>query len=555
MPFLAELEPAARHPEPGTNRAPLVWFDGYLHNTAELATELDRDNKTNPGELLLAGVRRWGPALWPRVRTSSFAVVCADTDTRDILLARDPAGSVGLYYAWDGGRLRISTQLSALAESLSSRPSVDPRQISRFFAFEAPEWGRTHFHGIREVPPGSVARVTDGEVREEPFWSPWTTPRLRLGNDREYQQTLDRELLRATARWIGGSDRVGIMLSGGLDSTSLAVAAGRLAPDLGLTVAACSWVFDQLRSCDERARIDDTVRAAALRVVRVKGDDAWPLADPEQFCNDPGNPVENPYRQLKNRLYRRSAEAGFSTLLNGGPADVLYRGGHQLFLRDLLFDRGPLAATRALAAQWRLAGMRRALGALARVVVPPPAQGLSAKPLAWLQPEARSPVAETTASVAGARHRVRGIRPYLDLERRGASAEGEYAARQGVRVVSPYLDPDLVEFFLALPAHQVYRPGTMKYATRRAMRGRAPQSVLDNQEPANLSPLFDRGLFEHRADLVHDLLHRPGSTWTEFVRPDFVAGIGPASPEIHKALLWRCLSFELWRQKHGWEIR
>ena len=86
------------------------------------------------------------------------------------------------------------------------------------------------------------------------------------------------------------------------------------------------------------------------------------------------------------------------------------------------------------------------------------------------------------------------------------------------------------------------------------MRGVIPESIRSRRSPTLLDPLFDRGLFDRETKIVQDLLHGGTPAWKGFVDQDFVAGVGRNSPSDDKLVLWHCLSFELWRRKHGWEV-
>ncbi len=505
-----------------------------------------------------------------------------DPDGEGVTLARGASGAEGLYYARAGGRLYSSSVLSDLLATLPVRPGLDRGQLARFFALESPTVGRTHFRGVFEVPAGCRVRLPVGSPpgprpdpsgladepgRLETCGQPPDSAALSDLSPEEAAERLWKALESAAARWTPPDGELGLMLSGGIDSGALAAAAAarfepaapaEYAEQAGRRPVAASWIFDELRTCDERERIDAVVESLRLTAVRVSGDDCWPLADPDAYGLEPGHPEENPYRGLKQRLYRRAAEAGVGVLWNGGPADALYRGVQQLLVRDLVRHGHFARAAAAILQIARGRGPRQALGAIGRIGSPAGrmARVASRASRAWLRPgvaaSSGSARAPEDGQDTGARARL--VRPYLDLERRGLPIEAVHASHAGVRVVSPYLDPDLVELLLALPSFLIARPGCAKDLMRRAMTSRLPDAVVRNQTTANLSPLFDRGVFERESGPIAELLGRRRAVWPEFVRPEAVEAVGPRSSEAEKALLWRCASFELWRGRHGWEL-
>jgi hypothetical protein len=172
----------------------------------------------------------------------------------------------------------------------------------------------------------------------------------------------------------------------------------------------------------------------------------------------------------------------------------------------------------------------------------------------WLTESAKRWWSEEYAAPESLERGVRDVVPYLAMESRGFAIENLYAEQQGVRVASPYWTRGWVDFMLSLPAHQAYRPGVLKYIAREAMRGVIPESIRTRQSPTLLDPLFYRGLFERENRVVMDLLYAKNAVWRDFVNPDCVAGLGPDSPSSLQLVLWNCVSFELWRRKHGWEV-
>lgn len=530
---------------------PRVLAAGRLDNPDELAKVLALDPADlSVEQVLVVGIDQLGKGLVAKLRGPfCFAV---RTVRGPVLLARDPLGTIPLYYRWsDKGVLSVSTELTDL---LQDRPNLrlDPQQVARFFALENPTVGRTFFHGIYEVPPGSILEVDSEKAKGEVFWSADTIKRRRLA-DLDYTRRYRRLLEQSTRRCTDSALGAGVMLSGGLDSSSLAMTLAGLEQRRGPTKV-FSWVFDELDSCDERGWIEQVTKAGQFESFRISGDDCWPLCDLADFCTLLGTPEENPYRALKNKLFRRAGEEGVDLLLNGGPADILHREG-KFFLRDLIRDGFWLTAVAEFWKESRQRSLRSALSAVAQVTRGKSRRGGSRRHWPWLTENAATAVRESlsegrigTTPELGRRE----IAGYLRSEGRGIGLERDYTRPYGVTVESPYWDRDVVEFFLSLPADQLYRPGQTKYVSRYAMAGKVPETIRLRQAPTHLDPLFDRGLFERESSVVHDLLSARDASWPRFVESEFLESLGPNSTPAEKVLLWRCVSFELWRQKHDW---
>lgn len=269
--------------------------------------------------------------------TGTCALVRLEPGGPVLHLGRDPLGEETVFFAEAGSRVFLADRIESLLSLGAGTGSLSRNQLVRFFGLRSPRPGRTFFEGVEEVEPGTSIRFTSRGRERSRFWRP-TTDRPTSGRaDAEFADEFRARLEQATATLLEAPGKTGVMLSGGLDSTSLAVVAARQARERGEQVAACSWLFDELSSCDERRHIERTLAMHDFEVIQISGDDRWPLAEPELFSSLPGTPEENPFRALKSALYSAASERGRTLLFNGGTVEIFYRGG-SLYLRDLLRD-------------------------------------------------------------------------------------------------------------------------------------------------------------------------------------------------------------------------
>jgi asparagine synthase (glutamine-hydrolysing) len=214
-------------------------FSGFLFNRRELAKELwlevdgGGSDLPSPAELLLAAYRRWGCDL-ARELDGSFAWAVWDESNDLLLCGRDALGWHPLYYcafgeelifSWDFETVRrhprVSHELNrvALAEHLT-RHLTDPQE--------------TFFEGVRRLPNGHALRFSRGRCDVFRYWDPvpvsgpvrWVTPEELT----EFPSLLRKAV--AGAMDCGGG-RAGILLSGGLDSVSVAAFAAEVAAERG----------------------------------------------------------------------------------------------------------------------------------------------------------------------------------------------------------------------------------------------------------------------------------------------------------------------------------
>ena len=178
--------------------------------------------------LIAKAYRRWG-AECPRHLLGDYAFAVWDAAKRTLFCARDHIGARPFYYA----ETRRGFVFASAVEAVLAAPGVG-RELDEFTVGmylmgqdgELPP-ARTFFEAVRRLPPGHGLVVTDGAARLQRHWRPEDVPRAAPASDDDYAEELLALYSRAVKDRLGGPGRIGVHLSGGLDSSSVAVLAAR----------------------------------------------------------------------------------------------------------------------------------------------------------------------------------------------------------------------------------------------------------------------------------------------------------------------------------------
>lgn len=550
---------AWRTPEEVGERQPLVdsggrWvvaFDGRLDNRGRLAAELGIEAAgSSDARLVLAAYERWGEDLLPRL-FGSFVLVVQDVWRRSVLLARDPMGERTLYYRLTPRELVVASEEAALLAHPEVSGTPDEESVARYFALRAPAPGRTLFREIHELRPGHLLIVEPEAERRVRFWQPSSSEGEARRSDGEWAEELLETLEQSVRCRLRGVTMPAVLMSGGLDSTTVAAIAAAGLTRRGERLRTVSWVFDELAECDESAFIDAMQARWGLDALKVRGDDAWPLAELPSWPLDPGRAYAEPYTRLVSSAYDRARTAGHRVLLTGYWGDQLFSGSG--WLGSLLREGRAVEALRALGGwawryrrdgrAWRLAGTRAA----ARLAGA--AGGSDPWPASLTEPARRHLDAGAGPGSAAAEHGLlEGFHVWM------ATGRAQLARRLGVELSDPLRDRRLVELVLRMPAHQLQRGGTTRYVLRRAMRGLLPDEVRRRPGKTSLEGLFVRGM-DREAAVFRRVLEQPEASWRCYVRPDVLAPVlaapaGSHPPEL-RTLAWLAVGFELWNRNRG----
>lgn len=542
-------------------------FDGRLDNRAELLAALGEGvgaSRLSDAALALRAYAAWGERSFDRF-LGPFAAVVLDARRRCVVCARDALGDRTLCYVVTDRFLAVATEEQALLTLGWVSRRLNETTLARFFAFEGPVPGETFYADVRELPPAHVMVVSQGGIAFRRTWEPEPEPGLRYRRDEDYADHFRAVFEEAVRCRLRSVTPPAVLMSGGLDSAPVAAVAARELARHGHRLTTVSYVFDELPSCDERRYMDPMVRRFALDARRFAGDDAWPFSNLAAWPFDPSSPMEGLYRELRNRSYAAAREAGATVLLTGEHGDALYAGGEQ-WLADLLRESRYGTALAELAAHALLHGvlrrparygLRAGLGALARAKgwrPPPPLPGTSLP--SWLTPFATERLAASappTVPAAGARRPWQHSWVLDPATARGNAVEQGHAAKARMEVRWPFRDRRLVELFLGLPAHQLFRPGESKRIMRRTMKGLLPDEIRLRRRPTSLEALFRRGLSSGGLSALETILGSSDALWPRYVDARWMTRAIPrlrtraTGPEA--VLPWQCAVVELWHAR------
>src|SRR5579875_2951721 len=235
--------------------------NGEILNHLELRAELERQGvrfRTRcDTEVLLHLYRREGPGFVSRLR-GMFALALWDRGAGRLLLARDRFGIKPLYYAVGSGRLSFASELKALLRQPELSREVDGDALHAYLAFNSIPAPLTIFRAVRKLPPGHLLSCEAAGVKLSRFARPAPAPAERVR--REPAATLAEELrarLQDSVRAHLLADvPVGVLLSGGVDSSLLTALAARLSshPVATFSIGFRERSFDELELARRVAR-------------------------------------------------------------------------------------------------------------------------------------------------------------------------------------------------------------------------------------------------------------------------------------------------------------
>src|ERR1700733_7174699 len=218
--------------QPISNEDGTVWivFNGEIYNYQELRAFLQSRGHVfttqTDTETIVHLYEELGPRCLDRLR-GMFAFAIWDGNAETLFLARDRVGIKPLYYSLTEHSLVFGSEIKAILADPSVKREIAPEIIDRFLTFLYLPGEETLLRGIRKLSPGHFLLAKDGKTDIRQYWDlPFTEPSARSFGDAEAELV---SLLAETVKLHMIADvPVGVLLSGGVDSTGVLSFAGNV---------------------------------------------------------------------------------------------------------------------------------------------------------------------------------------------------------------------------------------------------------------------------------------------------------------------------------------
>jgi asparagine synthase (glutamine-hydrolysing) len=525
-----------------------IVFNGIIYNYPELRTELQeagyRFFSTGDTEVLIKAYHAWGERFVERLQ-GMFAFCIVERDTGRAVLGRDRLGIKPLYSAESNGTLRFASTLPALLAAGGVDTALDQIALHHYLTFHAVVPApRTILRGVRKLEPATVLVVeADGSRRQFRYWEPrFVRGAEREGMDeRDWQDAILDALRLAVRRRLVADVPVGVLLSGGLDSSLIV---GLLAEAGQHGLASFSVGFesvggqqgDEFKYSDVVAREFDTnhhqIRVATERLLPAIPGAVAAMSEP-MVSHD----------AVAFYLLSQEVSEHIKVVQSGQGADEVFAGYHwyppMLAARDLGVDT------------YARAFFDRSHAEIADVLETPqlPPDDYSRH---FVEQHFRAPGAATAAD------RALRLDTTIMLTEDPVKRLDNMTMAWGLEARVPFLDHELVELAAMCPP-ELKIAGGGKGVLKEAARQVLPDAVIDR--PKGYFPVpaltYLRGPY---LDLVRDVLFSDTARRRGLYRGPYVdqlvrlaAAGGGAEEELtplRGSKLWQLALLELWLQTH-----
>ena len=210
--------------QPVFNEDRSVWavFNGEIYNFVELRAELESRGHHfythSDTEVIVHHYEELGPECVRRLK-GMFAIAIWDESRKSLLLARDRLGKKPLHYAFSNGRLLFGSEIKAILAIAPELAVPNPEALLQYFYFGYVPDPLTAFAAIRKLPPGHLMEYFRGSLKERCYWDVPAYGSAPPQSEEECLQILESKLAEAVRIRLMSEVPLGVLLSGGVDSS------------------------------------------------------------------------------------------------------------------------------------------------------------------------------------------------------------------------------------------------------------------------------------------------------------------------------------------------
>lgn len=319
---IIDLSPNGRQPMTTPDGRYTIVYNGEVYNFPELRKELEAAGVQFRGscdtEVILEAYARWGMQVVRRFR-GMFAFGIWDRETQKLVLARDHMGIKPLYFASGPGYFAFASEIRALLRTGFSAKTISRRAVASYLATGSVSEPDTIVSDIAPLPPGTILEYERGSVRTTTYWTVPVEPSVTT-TSKDAVDGVRSILFDAIRMRLIADVPLGVFLSSGIDSTTIAFCAARASkqPIRTFTVTFEEEEFSEGRIAAETARRIGSDHCE----VRLAGRDT--LSGIDDFIKSLDQPSHDGFNTYI--VSKAARDAGLSVALSGLGGDEVFAG-------------------------------------------------------------------------------------------------------------------------------------------------------------------------------------------------------------------------------------
>lgn len=222
---IIDLSDKGKQPMFNEDKTVVIVLNGEIFNFQELREKLvklgHRFRSKTDVETVIHCYEQYGIEKIVSLLRGFFAFALWDSKRKTLFLVRDRIGVKPLYYFQEGEKLFFASEIKAILENEEIKREVNERAYKQYLVFQASLGEETMFKGIKKVPPATIATFKEGKIIKTKYWELKKNDEISDLSDEEKAERFKNLLLESVKTRLIADVPLGVLLSGGLDSSSI----------------------------------------------------------------------------------------------------------------------------------------------------------------------------------------------------------------------------------------------------------------------------------------------------------------------------------------------
>jgi len=549
----------------------VITADARIDNRRELSNQLNIDDNEyiSDSYYIIKAYERWGENC-PEYLLGDFAFVIWDEEKEKLFCVRDHMGIKPFYYYIDDNIFLFGTEIKALFEIPNILFKRNNLKIAEHFSFLFNDKTNTFYDKILRLPQASKISLSKTTFEINEYWKLDYTKEIKMDSDEEYSKTFYELFAEAVNCRLRSQSKIGSLLSGGIDSSSIVCTARKLQNNMDIETY--SATFKTSAECDESYFINKVISGGNIKPHFIEADKLSPLYDIETVLWHLEEPTFSPNFFFHWVIHQKAGHNGVRVILEGFDGDTTLSHA-EYFLVDYLKNFHWITGIKEFLIHSKRAKKNiRKMDLLISIILPfIPDFSLSLirkffisigksngylvnkdlfqkcmvnKRLKQYQKDYKNSSRSTKAF------------HYFKLSSSGLQlnleAINKSAAAAGVEARFPFFDKRLVEFCLALPLEQKINNGWTRFILRNAMENILPKEIQWRSDKGMLGSNFRKNFLLYEKNLINNILFNKEHLFKNYVDLETIHKIYfkyISNQATSVVSLFGVITFAIWNEK------
>lgn len=501
----------------------VITADARIDNRKELSEELGVEDKEDVSDsyFILKAYEKWGEKC-PEYLLGDFAFAIWDENEEKLFCARDHMGVKPFYYYLDEEKFVFGTEIKALFCVHGVPKEINELQIVYHLSLMYYEKEITSYENILRLPAAHILLISFKENKSNLYWKLDPNYEIQFDTDEEYEKVFLEIFTEAVRCRLRSAFPVGSMLSGGVDSSSVASIAQKILKIKGVSLKTFSAIFDSVPESNERYYIEKVLSSNEFDPYFIKADEISPLNEINDYLWYGDQLLVFPNTFMSWNIYRKANSKGVRVLLDGLEGDIVVSHG-----KGYLNELARRKMWKKLFIEVKCFSKRRGLilftiliGIVRDII-------FKRQQFLWIQNKKDYNIRTSIIEKRFAK-RIFLMNKIAELNKKyikidNAHKQHYYSLSSGINQYGlevsdwmavpfsieprhPFYDKRLVEFCLAIPTEQKFSNGWDRFIMRQAMENILPIEVQWRKTKGNLGYNHNQSMIKYEKKIMDDII-------------------------------------------------